>query len=304
LRQDLVPLVGYRERLAKLQQWAALKDELAAARETKRNTDERLAAIISEIEHKAIRREELNMEQSGLLLATHALDEARGKLPTLRHEIQLLRDQELRIVSKMGGLQAELSALENDEKEKLRLLSELEPNSKEWSRYQKLIKAFGKDGIPALIIENSVPELERIANEILGQMSKGRHYIRFETQKELKSRDGVSETLDIIIGDWTSERPYETFSGGEQLRIDYAIRFALAELLARRAGSRVEWLTIDEGLGSQDAEHRGLVLEAIKSVADRFKKVLVITHIEDAQAVFDQQIVMENTGERVEVRVS
>jgi exonuclease SbcC len=58
----------------------------------------------------------------------------------------------------------------------------------------------------------------------------------------------------IIVGDWAGERIYETYSGDEQLRIDFAIRFALAELLARRAGSKVDWLTIDEGFGSQSDE--------------------------------------------------
>jgi exonuclease SbcC len=61
----------------------------------------------------------------------------------------------------------------------------------------------------------------------------------------------MAETLNIIVGDWAGERIYETYSGGEQLRIDFAIRFALVELLARRAGAKVDWLTIDEGFGSQ-----------------------------------------------------
>jgi ABC-type hemin transport system ATPase subunit len=41
----------------------------------------------------------------------------------------------------------------------------------------------------------------------------------------------MTETLNIIVGDWAGERIYETYSGGEQLRIDFAIRFALVELL-------------------------------------------------------------------------
>jgi exonuclease SbcC len=135
-------------------------------------------------------------------------------------------------------------------------------------------------------------------------MSQGRHSLRFETQRELKSRAGLAETLDIIVSDWSGSRPYETFSGGEQLRIDFAIRFALAELLARRAGSRIEFLVIDEGLGSQDREHRELVLEAIRSVADRFRKVLVITHIEEASGVFPQQIHFVRDGENVIVEVA
>lgn len=147
--------------------------------------------------------------------------------------------------------------------------------SKKVVRYQTLVKAFSRDGIPALIIENAVPELERIANDILGQMSGGKNYPKFETQKELKSRSGLAETLDIIVGDWAGERIYETYSGGEQLRIDFAIRFALAELLARRAGSKVDWLTIDGGFGSQSDEFLPMVIDAVKQVASRFGVVLV-----------------------------
>ncbi|MNP39002.1 hypothetical protein D3C76_1325540 [compost metagenome] len=66
----------------------------------------------------------------------------------------------------------------------------------------------------------------------------------------------------------------------------------------------MEWLTIDEGLGSQDAEHRALVLDSIKSVSSRFKRVLVITHIEDAQAAFDQVIRFDNADGGVEVFVA
>jgi exonuclease SbcC len=170
-----------------------------------------------------------------------------------------------------------------------------------------LVKAFGRDGIPALIIENAVPELERIANDILGQMSGGKNYLRFETQKELKSRSGMAETLDIIVGDWAGERIYETYSGGEQLRIDFAIRFALAELLARRAGARVDWLTIDEGFGSQSDEFLPLVIDAVKSVAHRFGIVLVISHVKAVQEAFDQRIEFlpsTEEGEATEVKVA
>ncbi|MGG1554971.1 AAA family ATPase [Paenibacillus ferrarius] len=304
VREILSPLPELRKRLEALQAWSNLKEQIGAAREAKQSSAERIAAIDIELHKKAILKKEIEEERSLLLLETKALDSAALRLPVIQSELQQLRDRQQNITEQIGGLKSELTALEKDEQLRQQIAEELEPKSRAWSRFQTLIRAFGRDGIPALIIENAVPQLERIANEILGKMSKGKHYIRFETQRELKSRDGIQETLDIMIGDWTSERPYETFSGGEQLRIDYAIRFALAELLAQRAGSKVEWLTIDEGLGSQDAEHRGLVLESIKAVADRFKKVLVITHIEEAQAVFEQQIFFEHTDAGVEVKVA
>jgi exonuclease SbcC len=221
----------------------------------------------------------------------------------IKKELKDVRQQLQELHSTRGALIARLEEFKRVEAEQESLLAERAPLAADLTLYQQLGTAFSKNGIPALIIENAIPELERISNEILGEMSQGKHSLRFDTQRELKSRAGVAETLDIIVSDWAGSRPYETFSGGEQLRIDFAIRFALAELLSRRAGSKIEWLVVDEGLGSQDREHRELVLEAIKNVANRFKKVFVITHIEEAQEAFPSQIRFERSDTGVEVEV-
>ncbi|MHA6484502.1 sbcc family protein [Paenibacillus sp. strain BS8-2] len=304
LESALEPLPELAAKATDLERWARLKDQISAAREMLVNAQERIAAIDRDIAVKQAKRDELSVERSRLELDALDYERLQQELAQSNSKMEQLRRELAALAEQIGGIKAVSAALDADQQERDRISDEMEPKALRWTRYQTLVKAFGRDGIPALIIENAVPQLERIANEILDQMSKGKHYVRFETQRELKSRAGVSETLDIMIGDWTAERPYETFSGGEQLRIDYAIRFALAELLAQRAGSKVEWLTIDEGLGSQDAEHRVLVLESIKSVASRFKRVLVITHIEDAQVAFDQVIRFDNADGGVEVLVA
>lgn len=304
LAGELKTLPALEERSKKLEGWAKAKEELPAARQIATTAAERLEAIAREIETKEGRAKELEQERQSLLKDAAQAPAYKARAEELRLEMRRLQEQQNSTYARVGSLKALLEALDKAQEERQKLAAEMEPMAKDLTRWQTLVKAFGRDGIPALIIENAVPELERIANEILGQMSKGGHSLKFETQRDLKSRAGVAETLDIIVSDWNGERPYETFSGGEQLRIDFAIRFALAELLARRAGSRVEWLTVDEGLGSQDAEHRGLVLEAIRAVADRFKKTLVITHIEEAKAFFGQVIYMEPNGAGTDVMVA
>ncbi|NMA64549.1 MAG: SMC family ATPase, partial [Syntrophomonadaceae bacterium] len=231
------------------------------------------------------------------------LPKVRLEAETIEGELKGLQSQLNSLFAAKGTCQGKLDGLTKDAEELDRLKAELAPKAKELVRWQTLVKAFSKNGIPALIIENSVPELERISNDILSQMSNGSHSLRFETQRDLKSKDGVAETLDIIVNDWAGSRPYETYSGGEQLRIDLAIRLGLAELLANRAGSKIEFLVMDEVFGSQDSQHRELVIDAIKSVADRFKLVLVISHITEMQAAFDQQIVLGESG-KVEVLFS
>lgn len=170
-------------------------------------------------------------------------------------------------------------------------------------RYEKLAKTFGRDGIPARIIGNAIPELRQEANRLLGVLTDGRLSVELELQRETRSRS-VKETLDITVWHNGSKRAYEMYSGGERLRIDFALRIALSRLLARRANTRLETLVIDEGFGSQDAEGRSRLVEAILKVKADFRRILVITHIEELKERFPVRLeVVKDAvgGSRVEV---
>jgi DNA repair protein SbcC/Rad50 len=116
--------------------------------------------------------------------------------------------------------------------------------------------------------------------------------LRLQTQRDKKT-GGVAETLDIQISDEQGTRPYETFSGGEAFRINFALRIALSRLLARRAGARLRTLVIDEGFGTQDAHGTQKLVEAIHAVEQDFAKVLIITHLEDLKNSFPARIEVE-----------
>jgi len=129
--------------------------------------------------------------------------------------------------------------------------------------------------------------------------------VRFSTQKEYKdkNREDKIETLAIFISDETGSREYELFSGGEAFRINFAIRLALSHILTKRAGARLQMLVIDEGFGSQDEEGRQRLIEAIIAVQDDYKKILVITHLDELKDAFPSRIEVEKTpdGSRVNV---
>src|SRR6185295_17854001 len=107
--------------------------------------------------------------------------------------------------------------------------------------YEELREAFSKKGVPAMIIEAAVPEIELAANDLLRRMTAGRMNLRFNTQRETQAGD-VRETLDIQISDELGTRAYENYSGGEQFRVNFAIRIALSRLLAHRAGAQLQTL--------------------------------------------------------------
>lgn len=162
--------------------------------------------------------------------------------------------------------------------------------------YAQLREAFGKNGIPAMVIETAIPELETDANRLLARMTDGRFSLRLSTQRE-KVTGGLSETLEIKISDDLGERSYEMFSGGEAFRINFALRVALSRLLARRAGAQLRTLFIDEGFGTQDEDGRNKLIEAITAIQDDFDMILIITHLEDLRDSFPVHILVEKRGD-------
>ena len=163
--------------------------------------------------------------------------------------------------------------------------------------YDDLSAAFGKNGIQALIIETAIPQLEADANELLARLTESRLTLRLQLQEGRRDRrTGLpSEELDIKIADEVGTRSYETFSGGEAFRINFAIRIALSKLLARRSGAPLPILFIDEGFGSLDATGQERLTQAIQSIQDDFKKIIVITHIDQIKEAFPSRIEVTKT---------
>jgi exonuclease SbcC len=79
--------------------------------------------------------------------------------------------------------------------------------------------------------------------------------------------------------------------------VNFAIRIALSRLLARRAGAQLQLLVIDEGFGTQDAEGRERLVEAINSIQEDFARILVITHIEELKDAFPVRIEVTKTAD-------
>jgi exonuclease SbcC len=226
------------------------------------------------------------------------LDQAEADL----HDIQ---EQENRLRQEVGAARQNVVVLDTLKTRQAGLLEDRDVLNQGIADHKRLERAFGKDGIPALLIEQALPEIEETTNTLLSRLSNGRMSFSFVTQREYKdsSREDLKETLDMVISDGVGERDYEMFSGGEAFRVNFSIRLALSQVLARRAGARLQTLVIDEGFGSQDAQGRQRLVEAINLVQDDFEKILVITHLDELKEAFPTRIEVEKTdlGSQVQV---
>jgi exonuclease SbcC len=243
------------------------------------------------------RRTELRVETADLASVESDWSEAETELRLQRLEHGRLRED-------LGAVRQHLSTMEFTRKRREERLAELNRVLKERSIYQSLTEAFGKKGIQAMLIETAIPELQDEANRLLSLMTDGRMQVSFETQRAARSGDSTIETLDIVIRDELGARAYELYSGGEAFRVNFAIRIALSKLLARRAGTKLQTLVIDEGFGSQDEQGRDRLVEAIKVIQPEFEKILIITHLADLKELFPVRIEVNKTPAGSLIQVS
>lgn len=243
-------------------------------------------------------RSSIAEQEADLQKIAAAYDEAKAAMPDLgqaQRELLNIRERENALRREVGAAEQKVAVLGDLRARRKSLEAEREELARRAAQFKQLEKAFGKDGVPALLIEQALPQIETKANDILSRLTDGGMSVRFQTQRELKTRDDLKETLDITISDGAGTRDYEMFSGGEAFRVNFAIRLALSEILAQRSGARLQTLVIDEGFGSQDALGRQRLIEAINAVRKDFAKILVITHIDALKDAFPTRIEVEKT---------
>ena len=295
LRREEQELRAAASRLAELEQAQGRLETLTRALDDLRRDLERQEAHARQAEaafqEAAARLAAAEAQLPDLDALEAALIEQQMAENRLREEVAAARQR----VAAVEQLKASLASLEE---ERAALARRVE-------QYKLLEQAFGRKGVPALLIEQALPQIEAEANALLDRLSDGNMQIRFVTQRPYKDkrRQDLKETLDIQISDRYGIRDYEMYSGGEAFRVNFAIRVALAKVLARRAGARLQTLVIDEGFGSQDAQGRQRIVEAIHAIRDDFAKILVITHIEELKDAFPYRIEVSKTpnGSRVAV---
>jgi exonuclease SbcC len=259
------------------------KEEQKALKRLEKNRQR----LRKQVETERSRRTELELKIS-------QLDQQLQQAPEIEAELQRVRGEEAAARQRLGATQQRLEAckaLAHQQTDKRERRDEL---AAQQSIYDELQTAFGVKGVPAMIIEAAVPEIEAEANRLLTRMTGGRMHVRFDTQRETQAGE-VRETLEIKIADELGTRPYENYSGGEQFRVNFCIRIALSKLLARRAGAQLQTLVIDEGFGTQDTQGRERLIEAINVIQEDFVRVLVITHIDELKDAFPARIEVTKT---------
>lgn len=300
---DAEALAALRRGLAEVERTAALGDAVAEASRSLEVAERAAAAAADELERISAEgratRERLATARERADGMAVLLEERRRWETALAQAADALRVLDL----ERAGMQATLAAAVARVAERGRAeaqLTELDAGlvdaETELRRLRRLAEAFGVKGIPARIIASVLPELEGHANELLGALRPGMS-LAVRAQRARKAGDGVTEALDLVVRDDAGERALALFSGGERMSVSLAIAVALSRLVARRAGTAIRTLVIDEPDGL-DAEARRSFGQALRVLAHHgeLERVVLVSHHPDLADVGDAVYQVSKNG--------
>lgn len=267
------------------QQAAWLRDRLTQLAEDRRRLE-------SEQQQTAARLSELQQTLATCEDVRPRLEEVEARRASLQAELNEAN-------TAFGRLEERRRLLEAMAAEAAELRDRLTSLREQADLYAELAKAFGRDGVQAMLIDEAVPRIRETANTLLDRMTGGRIHVDIRTQRELVSKQGKQqETLEIRVSDELGNRAYEMYSGGEAFRVDFALRIALAKMLAERSGATLATLIVDEGFGTQDRDGIDRLVEALNAIAPEFRLILVVTHLDELKERFERRVEVQKDPER------
>ena len=172
----------------------------------------------------------------------------------------------LRLMSEVGATKTSIDNMAT----KMEEVKELEPKNQLYTFYLDAVK---KDGVPYELISKALPAIENEVNNILGQV------VDFSISMDT---DGKNINARIVYED--QEWALEMCSGMEKFISGLAIRVALINICNL---PRPNFLVIDEGFGTLDADNLSSLFMMMQYLKTQFDFIWVISHLEQMRDIVD-----------------
>jgi DNA repair exonuclease SbcCD ATPase subunit len=193
--------------------------------------------------------------------------------------------------SQKAVLQHELNQRTEDKRKKIEHTKTLKELEGKLGMYPAVIQAFSSTGIPNLIIQNVLDDLQVEANTLLSQLKPGLQ-LSFAIEKTVEKTGDQADTLDINYTHNGKKRYYENISGAMQLAVNFSLKLGLSFLLQKLSGVDVKFLLLDEIDQSLDKASVDFFADIVKFFQKDFS-ILVITHNDRLKDKFSHAILVE-----------
>ena len=264
-----------RKSIAALEPDALLAERLRTSAERALDLVGRAATAEQELSGLESRARTLKEQLDGLGWSAGAFEAIRTRTREGERAVQQAELAKARAAGELTaalGQRAEVSRRREDRERRAVEVTRLQG---EVLLHQELDRALGE--LRTDLNNTLRPDLSDLASGFLRDLTMGRY-----TDLEL------DESYCATVIEEGEAKP--VISGGEEDVVNLALRLAISQMIAERAGQPLSLLVLDEIFGSLDDDRRVAVLDLLRNLGDRFPQVILITHIESVRDAFDRVI--------------
>ena len=219
------------------------------------------------------------------------IQEEKQKVKVIENQ-NLLNNKELtHFNSNKAVLQHDLNQRADEKRKKLEYIKLQKELEDKLGMYPAVVQAFSSTGIPNLIIQNVLDDLQIEANTLLTQLKPGLQ-LSFSIEKTVEKTGDQADTLDIHYSVNGKKRYYENISGAMQLAVNFSLKLGLSFLLQKLSGVDVKFLLLDEIDQSLDKASVDFFADIVKYFQKDYS-ILVITHNDRLKDKFSHAVLVE-----------
>ncbi|MEM3085098.1 MAG: hypothetical protein QXP61_08435, partial [Nitrososphaerales archaeon] len=252
-----------------------------------------LPKIVSEVSKLTSNLLQMKEERRKLLSLVKELQDIEHKFALVKEELQSvekIHEQNVVTLTKertnYNTLTKHLAELKKKESVLERNEDAIEKTRATISTLEELMAIFSN--IPENILKRLVPYVEKESTAIINELSEG----------TITAVNIDSETLSIGATIGGEERPIQYFSGGQQTRINMALRIAISRILSKlphtkeHALASMQTLFIDEGdFGNLDEAGVREAMGVIHNLTREFSRIVLLSHLESVRSNFQGYMV-------------
>lgn len=199
------------------------------------------------------------------------------EIETCKQEIESLTQKIKQTTETIRSKHGKIEVAKTTKKSAIESLDVYKQLEIEYKAYEYYLDSVKRDGVPYELIAKAMPKIEAEINNVLNQVVD----FNMVLQSDGKNINGY------IIYDEDNFWPLELTSGMERFISSLAIRIALINVSAL---PRPNFIAIDEGWGSLDADHISSVVNLFEYFRTKFDFSIIISHVDSMRDMVDNLI--------------
>jgi DNA repair exonuclease SbcCD ATPase subunit len=253
-------------------------------------------AEYQKLQDQSTKLAQLDSEIKGLVDNIEAIsDDAKRPSAEIARDYEALEEERKQTDELRSEAQGRLRQLQNNFDTRTTLDTDRKKTERLLRLYTRLagLLSAKADGLQLYLLRHAEQSIVRFANEVLDRLSDGR--LELKLKSSLSENGASSKAFDLVVCDkrmGEKDTGVEFTSGSQRFRIAVSLALAIGQYVGHES-QRIESVIIDEGFGGLDKEGRDAMIDALDSLRQQLKRIVLVSHQEEFASAFSNKYLIQ-----------